>query len=131
MYIAWYYPNKSTKNSLEKQIFRRVLYLRVVNCRVCHNYLCRYLCICLAFCIFVDEIVDMFAEYGIGENSVNRQICNQIYDEPSIESGYIVETSSIHVEPGSSLTILFKDRVTLSDSFYVDRDAKLELCQVE
>lgn len=78
-----------------------------------------------------NEIIEVFNNYDVIVDLSNKQICNQIYDEPSIESGYIVEISNIHVEPGSSLTILFKDRVTLSDSFYVDRDAKLELCQVE
>lgn len=73
----------------------------------------------------------MFAEYEIGENSVNRQICDQIYDEPSIEYGYSVEASNVYVESGSSLTILFKDRVTISDHFCVDANAKFELHEIE
>lgn len=69
-------------------------------------------------------------EFDIERDQSTIYISNTTYYRPYAEYGYSIDLSNFEVSEDSNLTILFEDKVSLSESFHIDRNAKLEIKDV-
>lgn len=82
----------------------------------------------------VRNILAVFLLHGyeleVDRNQTTEYISNTTYYKPYAEYGYSINISDFEVSEGSNLTLLFEDSASLSESFYIDRNAKLEITEV-